>query len=383
MANILINGYLSRTGGGRSILHNYLSMLKAASTTHKFYALTPNYFEYASYAGAAVEILKVDPKFGGKFYFPFLYGNLFPRTIDRLKIDLVFNFGDLVIPTETSQIYYFDWPYAAYPTSAAWKRMDWPGYLERRAKLILFKRWLHHAKIVIAQSETMKNRLEQYYGLKNVRVIPNAVSLENVDGASSRDYKLPIDRLKLLYLTHYYSHKNLELFLPLARLIKERQLSYTLVTTVAANQHPRAAEFLATIANEGLTDVISNIGPVEKDDVPSLYRQCDALLMPTLLESYSGAYAEAMFHQLTIFTSRLDFAEDVCEKAAYYFDPLDVNSVLNTIESATADPEERRRKALYGRARIDSMATWPQVFEGCQALIDLALAHPSKAKHEN
>jgi len=66
--------------------------------------------------------------------------------------------------------------------------------------------------------------------------------------------------------------------------------------------------------------------------VPSLYAQSDALLMPTLLESFSGTYVEAMFHKIVILTSKLDFAEDVCGESAFYFDPTSPEDILASIE---------------------------------------------------
>jgi len=40
-----------------------------------------------------------------------------------------------------------------------------------------------------------------------------------------------------------------------------------------------------------------------------------------------------MYHKIPIFTSNIDFAHDVCKEAAFYFDPLDSISILNTIKN--------------------------------------------------
>jgi hypothetical protein len=48
-------------------------------------------------------------------------------------------------------------------------------------------------------------------------------------------------------------------------------------------------------------------------DVPKWYKATQALLLPTLLESFSGTYIEAMHFERPIFTSNLDFAKEVCE----------------------------------------------------------------------
>ena len=105
--------------------------------------------------------------------------------------------------------------------------------------------------------------------------------------------------------------------------------------TLASEQHFKAARILQTLKKERLDEVVINVGPVRMSNVPSLYNQCDGLLMPTLLESFSGTYVEAMYHRKTILTSRLDFAEDVCGAAAFYFNPLDENSILREMLNTT------------------------------------------------
>ncbi len=61
------------------------------------------------------------------------------------------------------------------------------------------------------------------------------------------------------------------------------------------------------------------------------YLACNALLLPTLLESFSGTYLEAMHFGRPILTSNLDFARDVCDDAALYFDPWDPVAIKDAI----------------------------------------------------
>ncbi len=373
MSNILINGLKAKTGGGKTILNNYMSLLKGADVKHRYFILTPEKREYEKYSSTCIEIVEIPGVFERNALFPLLYRVVMPWLLRFYKIDAVLNLGDIVIPTSIPQLYLFDWPYAVYPNSVVWSRMDAKSYLTRRVKLFVFKRWIKNVTTVIAQTETMKGKLESLYALKNVEVVPNAVPLENMTGGSFFDFDLPKNKIKFLYLTYYYSHKNLELFLPLARRIKENSLPYCIVVTIDSKQHSRAKRFLNSIKNERLDDVIINVRPVAMDAVPSLYDQCDALLMPTLLESFSATYVEAMFHRKTILTSNLDFAKDVCGQSAFYFDPLDPDSVLSAIQRAFEDTDERTRRIEEGRKRLDRLLSWNEVFAKCQTLLENVL----------
>ena len=58
-----------------------------------------------------------------------------------------------------------------------------------------------------------------------------------------------------------------------------------------------------------------------------------------------------MFHGKTILTSDLDFARDVCGEAAFYFDPLNPQSIVEAMVCASQKDEIRERKLAAGRKR--------------------------------
>jgi len=370
MSNILINGLRARTGGGKSILNNYLALLKESNSPHKYVVLTPEIQEYRKYSSKSIQIVDIAKVLKMNVLFPFLYCFAIPRLLESYQIDVIFNLGDIVIPSRLPQVYLFDWAYAVYPNSTAWNRMDISNRVFRKMKLRVFKKWLSYASVVIAQTDTMKARLDSLYGLRNVEVIPNAVSLDNMTGGEYFDFGLPEQKIKLLYLACYYPHKNLEVLLPLAREISEMSLPYCVVVTLDPAQHRNAKRFLSRVLGDGLDGTIINIGSVPMEFVPSLYSQCDALLMPTLLESFSGTYVEAMFHRKVILTSDLDFARDVCGQAAFYFNPLKHDDILSSINCAFAYNAERAAKIDEGSRQLGRLLTWEQAFERFQSLLE-------------
>lgn len=367
---ILVNGLKTQIGGGRSILLNYLKLFQNDKSRDVYYVITPDERCFDEYNSVNIRIIRLSKLYSVNLLFPLLYYYKLPRIIKEYKIKVVFNLCDIVIPTKTPQIYLFDWPYAVYPESIVWNKMDYIDRINRKIKLLLFKKYIPYAKVILAQSSTMKTRLMRIYNLSNVAIIPNAVSLQNINDKLENNYYLPKDKIKLLYLTYYYSHKNLEILIPLALEIKEKCLPYYLVTTINPNQHIKAKKFVEDIKKYKLNDVICNLGTIETEKVPSLYRQCDAVLMPTLLESFSGVYAEAMYHKLTILTSNLDFAVDVCSKSAFYFEPMDKNSILNSIKLAFSNEEERKRKIDFGTEILKNSASWNDVFVSFKELLN-------------
>jgi glycosyltransferase involved in cell wall biosynthesis len=370
MSTIFINGLNSKTGGGKSILSNLLTFLGKDKSKNNFIVLTPNKSEFQHYSNNFVKIVDINNIYKNNFLLPFVNCFLIPRLLKEHNADAILNLGDIVIPTSIRQVYLFDWAYAVYPDSIAWQKMDLKDYFTRKIKLSFFKKYIKRAAIVIAQTETMRVRLNSVYGLKNVEVIPNVVSLDNVSGGRFFDFNFPKKKTKLLYLTYYYTHKNIEILLPLARKIKNKSLPYCIVVTIDRCQHKNAMQFLDVVEQEGLDSVIVNVGPVKMEYVPSLFAQTDALLMPTLLESYGLPYIEAMHHNKTVFTSNFDFATDVCGDVAFYFDPLDTNSILDSIVFAFENNKLRAEKIEKGKQKIASLLSWEQTFNKYIFLLD-------------
>jgi glycosyltransferase involved in cell wall biosynthesis len=371
VAHILINGISAKSSGGQSILTNFLTMLNSRGSAHDFTVIVPNNASYEEHVGPRVRLLPM-PRLSKTVLLPAVNALVLPRLIRYGGYDLVLNLADIPIPTETRQVFLFDWSYAAYPESIAWQRAGCADSIKRRSKLHLFRRYLHFVDIMIAQGPAIRDRLQRLYGMTQLRVIPNAVALDNLSAGESHDFALGAG-FKLLCLSQYYSHKNLEVLIDVAELIRERSIDLKIILTIEAAQGPGASCLIEAIADRNLGSIIVNVGPVPMRHVPSLYQQTDALLLPTLLESFSGTYVEAMFHGKPIFTSGYEFAVDVCQDAAFYFDPLNAHDILRVILQAIENPEATAHKIATGRKRLDILPDWAQAFDAYIALIDSTL----------
>ncbi len=56
---------------------------------------------------------------------------------------------------------------------------------------------------------------------------------------------------------------------------------------------------------------IRNIGPVPLQEVSEVVQEHHGVFLPSLMESFSGVYAEALLHRRHIFTSHYDFATEL------------------------------------------------------------------------
>lgn len=356
MSRIFINGISAKSGGGKTILVNILNVLKAQAGCDFFVVLVPSRDYHAMFSSRHIETVSIG--FLSKTIFlPFVNSFFIPLFIKIKKCDAVFNLSDLPIPTEKKQMFLFDWPYAIYPDSISWSIQRSTDYLIRKFKLFFFKRYLPFVDLMIAQTDVVKTRLESLYKCKTVKVISVGGKGSGEVNETDRYFKFS-DGYKLLCVSNYYTHKNIEIFIPLAELIKKYQNDIVIVTTVDASQCAGARKFIEEISKRGLQDIIKNLGSVPMSEVGSLFRSVDALLFPTVLETFGLPYLEAMYYEKPILTSDLDFAKIVCGDAAQYFNPRDVYDIYRTITLVRSNPLMASEMIIEGRKILRQMHSW-------------------------
>jgi glycosyltransferase involved in cell wall biosynthesis len=357
---VLVNGISAKSGGGLSVLSNFIRVAAQADDHFSYVVAVPDARRFDDLACSRVRFVSVG---GWSRNTVILLTNvvLLPHLARKLGCKIVFNLADIPIMTGLPQVFLFDWSYAVFPESFALRLGSARERLARWVKLKAFSRLLPFVDLMIAQSAPLAERLRQIYSLQNVDVVPNAVSLENLDGGEARDFALG-GGFKLLCLTRYYSHKNIEVLLPVARRIREAGLDVKIVTTLARDENKGARRFLDAVEAERLSSVIVNVGTVPMSQVPSLYKQTDALMLPTFLESFSGTYVEAMYHRRPILTSDLDFAKGVCGESAFYFNPTDDAEIFDAIRSVLWSPDLRSKNVARSSELLALMPSWKEAY---------------------
>jgi glycosyltransferase involved in cell wall biosynthesis len=222
----------------------------------------------------------------------------------------------------------------------------------------------------------------------HVTVVPNAIDVGLVSGSEADQQGVAAlrerarGRLIALTLARYYPHKNLEFVIRTARRLREhRDERLVFYITIDERHHAGAARLVKEIERDGLEDWVVNLGAIPGDGLPSVYQAADILFFPTLLESFSRTYLEAMHYGLPIVTSDRDFARECCGDAALYLDPHDVETAVSALQSLAGNPGLRARIGALGRARLKARARkWSEIAEQAATLVERAAAgHPGEA----
>lgn len=248
----------------------------------------------------------------------------------------------------------YNLPHYIYSDSPFFKIISTTEKLKWRLKGLLINYFFKRdADVLVVQTEDIKNRLLNKWPDKKVIVASNTFSSLYIVPKNEL-LKLPVKKkgeFRLLSLSAWYKHKNLSVIIKLIDLMPPTLLS--------------RIRFVLTLPQSDFDihfpkvyhDFIINVGPVVPADGPSLYSECDAMFLPTLLECFSASYAEAMTMRKPILTSDLGFAHTVCEDAALYFNPTQPQSIIDAITLLISNDELQDTLIANGVRRLNYFGT--------------------------
>lgn len=364
---VVLLGHSLRIAGGLSVGKNIISTLPRIAPRHEYLATVPADAGYGEVLPANVRVVPV-PAQGLAARIRFEHREL-PAIVAGFQPDWVWGLGNVGLPhPPCRQAILFQDSHLVYP-ERYFGPETFPNRLKKRLLRLQLRRCLKATQLVFCQTATSQSRFVHVMRYKGTTALcPNAVSAFAVTPARLNvppAIALTSGRFRLLVLTKYYPHKNIERIVDAYAQYPDELKDTACVLTIDASQGVRAARLLDRIARMRLTTSVVNVGSLKQEQLAEHYMACDAVLLPTLLESFSGTYLEAMHFGRPILTSDLDFAHDVCGDAAFYFDPWHPKAIKDAIVRLKSDRAMQQNLIQCGKARLQGLfRSWPEILRG-------------------
>ncbi|MBT8422557.1 MAG: glycosyltransferase, partial [Gammaproteobacteria bacterium] len=194
----------------------------------------------------------------------------------------------------------------------------------------------------------ISNPLEKNKYLKN-----SSASKKNEADLAPAHCPAPDDTVQLLYVSAYYPHKNIEFIPAVAEALRQQdpERRFEFVVTLPDDE-PGLQRLLHDAEARGVGDCIRNAGRVNLRELIELYRGAHICYMPSLLETFSATYPEAMALGRPIVTNDLDFARANCGTAAVYATANDPSAHARAILGLLNDSSEWDACVRRGKARL-------------------------------
>jgi len=214
----------------------------------------------------------------------------------------------------------------------------------------------NNADLYVVQTDDMKKRFAEFIDvpLNKISVIYGSyhpVFSDNINNINLLPSKKN-NEFWFVTISSYYPHKNLDIINEIVDILSSKDIGIKI-------------KFILTLPHDLFrkkfnynSPFILNVGPVDLKDCPYLYSKSDALFLPTLVESFTASYPEAMIMKKPILTSDYQFAKTVCTDSALYFDPYNVNDIVSKIVKIATDERLYNELANKGVVRVKSMPTF-------------------------
>ena len=216
-----------------------------------------------------------------------------------------------------------------------------------RLKKILHQLFLkREAQLYWTETQDSKIRLSRFLSRNENAVVVasnNASNYFREKELAELDKLTPKNYFRLVYVSSYYQHKGFEILKEIVDILNVNNQQIELVVTLNDKDYDQCF-----VDSKG----VINIGPVHPKYCPSIYDSSDVVIIPSLLETFSASYPEAMISNKPIITSDLPFARDICEEAALYFDPSNPQSAVDHIVNLMNSKELYKEQVKFGNERV-------------------------------
>ena len=241
----------------------------------------------------------------------------------------------------------FNIPHYVYPESPYFRKISLKKRLYWRLKKKFDLHFYKSSDAIVVQTDDVNRRVKKLLPGASVHTVSNTVNgafLNPPEMANKLPERTGKGEFRLLTVSANYPHKNLEIIKDvLDELMAMNETHIRFVLTLPE-------EAFDSFMEEKYRPYILNVGPVTITECPSLYRECDIMFLPTLLECFSASYVEAMAMKKPILTSDLGFAHTICGDAALYFDPVDGKDIAEKIMKLSASPALQKKLTDEGTA---------------------------------
>lgn len=216
-------------------------------------------------------------------------------------------------------------------------------YILKRTQSYTFKK----SKAVIFLTQYAKTYIEESINLQNkTAVIPHGISLGFLQHPKQQieiekySFDEPYKFLYVSIVTAYKHQWNVA-----KAILKLRSEGYPVSLQLVGGSNKIFLHKLRSVLTEDVYDCIVYEGQIDYEVLSSVYKSADGFIFASSCENQPIILLEAMSAGLPIACSDMGPMPEVLEDAGFYFNPLDMESIYQTLKVFLHNKNERQLKA--------------------------------------
>lgn len=197
--------------------------------------------------------------------------------------------------------------------------------------LYLEKRCFNNSKMIIANSNMVKEEIISTYGIdeKKIKVIYNGFPLEKLDKEKSKrnlekEFSFDLKEKIILYVGSGFKRKGVKEFLEILSKLKNKDFKAFII-----GKEKKIDSYKILAMNLGLENKVVFTGA--RSDVKDFYAISDIFLFPTRYEPFSNVVLEAMNYENVVITTKQNGASEILSNE-YTMNSSDDFSIVEKID---------------------------------------------------
>lgn len=353
---ILVIAHNIIKGGGINIVCSFVEYL--IENEQDTLVLLPDIPVYRELENSLVStnLLTVEwaPSDISRYIYKLRFPNRLNTIIKKYEISKIYSLGNIAYKSYVSQVVLVQNAFSTLDDNMVWKKFSFRDKIYLKLMQFSILKNLKYASKIIVQTQTQKTAIQKRLKIEEtkIHIVPNHIDLSKIGVLNDENVVFNGSSLNLLFLSKYFPHKNFEILPEICKLIEERKLPIRITLTL---DESNKVDNKVLESLKSYSSIISNIGAVRYDKLSEVYAINHGIFLPTLLESFSGNYIEAMFFKKIIFTSDKDFSNEVCGNCANYFDPFSAINIVDVLEEVISNPTKANNKILGYNNQLESL----------------------------
>ncbi len=237
-------------------------------------------------------------------------------------------------------------------------------FLKRFGYHRVFEYAVNASKAIVVPSKFVKSEIEKFYKLDEDKIKVTYEGFdEKIENTISPDKvlkKYNIRKPYFIYAGNAYPHKNIaRLIEAVVELNKTKKDKVVLALVSARSVFLEKLEQL--IKKHQAIPYIKPLGFVPDEDLGVLLSNSSGFTFPSLSEGFGLPGLEALSSKTLLLASDIPVFKEIYKDSATYFDPLDVNSIKEKLNSVLNLKEEERNKLVEKGIQFAKRYSWDKM----------------------
>jgi len=266
-------------------------------------------------------------------------------------------FGPAYVSFKCPHLVGFADPWVTHASKLAMSILSFKARIKMRLLIKYKKSYLSANDYYWVEAPVAARGLKKILNINDerIKVFPNTYSRFFIGGKKEKN-NIFFESIDVLTITSPYIHKNITIIPKLVKILskKETELNYKFHVTLPETGK-EVNLFWDQVKKYDVHKNIVNHGVIKISECVDLYNMSDIVFLPTLLETFSATYPEAMYMGKPIVTTNLDFAKDACGDAAIYFKPKSASDAAEKLYLVSKNKKLYNKLINNGFKQLESL----------------------------